>query len=197
MAHARGAGGDGRGARRGGIPAAVLVALLAGLASCKPAPPPAEAPRAADGWREFGGTWTAAGTRRTISLGAARSATIVDLRGTLLLAGAGRPGVGFRGDAVGLADSATGFTGRAVWTDEQGDEIYSELRGEGAATGKRITGTFLGGTGRYAGATGTYELGWQYVLDADDGTVQGRATGLTGRIRAGAPAAAPAAEGPK
>ena len=67
--------------------------------------------------------------------------------------------------------------------------MYSELRGEGTATGNRIVGTFLGGTGRYAGATGTYEFSWQFVLETEDGTVQGQSVGLKGRVRVGAPPA--------
>ena len=59
----------------------------------------------------------------------------------------------------------------------------SELQGQGTAKGNRITGNFTGGTGRYAGATGTYEFSWQYVLEAEDGTVQGRSAGLKGRVR--------------
>ncbi len=168
-----------------------VLAVLSIVAACGPAPPPAQTTPAADGWHEFSGTWTAAGTRRTMSLGGERRAAIVDLRGTLLLAGSGRPGIGFRGDAIGFSDSATGFNGRAVWTDEKGDQIYSELRGEGTATGNSLTGTFLGGTGRYAGATGTYEFGWRYVLEAEDGTVEGRATNLKGRVRFGSPPSAP------
>jgi len=174
------------------------IAALAAVAACGPASPPAQVPRADDGWREFSGTWNASGIRRTITLGPERRASIVDLRGTLLLAGPARPGIGFRGDAVGFSDSATGFNGRAVWTDENGDQVFSELRGQGTATGNSIEGTFLGGTGRYAGATGAYEFAWQYVLEAEDGAVQGRATNLKGRVRFGQPPATPAAaEGPK
>ena len=114
--------------------------------------------------------------------------------GSLLLAGPSRPGVGFRAEAIVLNDSATGMVGRAVWTDERGDQVYSELRGEGTATGNRIVGTFLGGTGRYAGATGTYEFSWQFVLETEDGTVQGQSVGLKGRVRVGAPPATPARE---
>ena len=71
----------------------------------------------------------------------------------------------------------------------------SELRGEGTATGNKIAGTFVGGTGRYAGAEGTYEFSWQFVLEAEDGTVQGQSVGLRGRVRTGASAATPAATG--
>jgi hypothetical protein len=74
------------------------------------------------------------------------------------------------------------MVGRASWTDERGDQVFSELRGGGPAKGSHVTGTFIGGTGRYAGATGTYEFTWEYVLAAEDGTVQGRAVGLKGRV---------------
>jgi hypothetical protein len=115
----------------------------------------------------------------------------------LLLAGASRPGVGFGADAIVLNDSATGVVGRAVWTDERGDQIYSELKGEGTATGNRIAGKFLGGTGRYAGATGTYEFSWQFLLETEDGTVQGQSIGLRGRVHVGAPQAKPGASEPR
>ena len=82
-----------------------------------------------------------------------------------------------------------------VWTDERGDQVYSELRGEGTATGNRISGTIIGGTGRFAGATGTYEFSWRFVLEAEDGTVQGQSVGLTGRVRTGSTPAAPGAGG--
>jgi hypothetical protein len=135
------------------------------------------------GWREFEGSWTAAGSVRTLALGGTREATLADLHGSLLLAGPSRPGIGFRGDAIALSDNLTGMVGRAVWTDERGHQIFSELRGAGPARGGHVTGTFVGGTGRYAGATGSYEFTWQYVMTGEDGVVQGRAVGLKGRVR--------------
>ena len=108
------------------------------------------------------------------------------MNGSLLLAGENTPGVGFRAEIVGFTDSQSGMVGRSVWTDERGDKVFSELKGEWVGTGNRIAGTFLGGTGRYAGATGEYEFQWQYVLTAEDGTVSGRTVGLKGRVRVGA-----------
>jgi len=131
----------------------------------------------------FEGTWSAAGTRKTIALGGERKGSLIDLRGSMLLAGPGRPGTGFRADVIALVDSQTGLAGRSVWTDERGDQVYGELKGEGTAARNRITGTLLGGTGRYAGVTGSYEFSWQFVLEAEDGSIQGRATGLKGRVR--------------
>jgi hypothetical protein len=101
----------------------------------------------------------------------------------MLLAGPKRPGVGFRSEMIGLVDSATGLQGRSVWTDEHGDQVFSELQGEGTAERNHITGTILGGTGRYAGATGSYEFSWQWVMETEDSSIQGRAVDLKGRVR--------------
>ena len=173
------------------VRAAATAVIALALAACGPAPAPQATAPAADGWHEFSGSWNASGTRRMVSLGGDRHAALVDLSGSLFLAGPSRPNVGFRAEGIALVDTATGLVGRSVWTDDHGDEVYSEIRGEDAATGKRLTGTFIGGTGRYAGATGSYELVWQYVLYADEGTIQGGGTNLVGRVRVGAPAAKP------
>jgi hypothetical protein len=166
----------------------VLVALALAAAACGPAAEPPTPPAAGE-WREFAGSWNAAGSRRTIPLGADRRGAIVDLRGTMLLAGAGRPGVGFRAEVIALSDSVTGLVGRSVWTDERGDQVFSELTGEGTAAQNRIAGTILGGTGRFAGVTGTYEFSWRYVIETEDGSIQGSAVGLKGRVRLGQPPA--------
>jgi hypothetical protein len=168
---------------------AAVLALAFAVTACSPAaesPKPAAAPGE---WREFEGSWNASGSRRTISLGADRRGSIINLRGSLLLAGQGRPGVGFNSEVIALSDTASGLVGRSVWTDERGEQVFSELKGEGTAAKNHLTGTFLGGTGRYAGVTGSYEFSWQYVMEAEDGSIQGRAVGLKGRIRPGQPAA--------
>ena len=170
----------------GGVPRRpFLLALAFAAAACGPAtksPRPAAAPGES---LEFEGSWNAAGSRHTISLGENRLGSIVDLRGTMLLAGPGRPGVGFHSEVIGLVDSATGFQGRSVWTDEHGDQVFSELRGEGTAARNHITGTVLSGTGRYAGVTGSYDFSWQWVMDGEEGTIHGRAVDLKGRVRPG------------
>jgi hypothetical protein len=181
-------------ARRTWAPA--LLACLLALPACSPSGPAPGAPVAAAEWGEFEGTWTATGSRHALRLGSDRRASVADLAGTLLLTGRGRPGIGFRAEAIVLNDSATGMVGRAVWTDERGDQVYSELRGEGTATGNRVEGNILGGTGRYANASGTYGFSWRFVLESEDGAVQGHSDGLQGRVRLGSPAAAPRAGAP-
>ena len=184
----RGAGARVAGARalwRGGL----VVALAIAAAACGPPAEPPKAAMAAGEWREFEGTWNASGHRKTIALGAERRGSIIDLSGSMLMAGRGRPGVGFHAEVIGLSDTETGLVGRSVWTDENDEKVFSEIKGEGTAAKNRITGTIVGGTGRYAGATGSYEFSWRFVIEAEDGSIQGSAVGLKGRVRPGEPAA--------
>ena len=161
----------------------IALAGLLAMTACNRSRQTSESLSTDSEWHEFQGTWIAEGSRNDIPLGDGRRSSIAKLEGSLLLGGPSRPAVGFRADALVLNDSATGMVGRAVWTDERGDQAYSELKGEGTNTGNRIVGTFLGGTGRYRGATGTYEFSWRFVLESEDGTVQGQSEGLKGRVR--------------
>jgi len=176
----------------GGVPRRQFLFGLAFVAACGQATQSPGPAAAAGESLEFEGSWNAAGSRHTIALGEDRLGSIVDLKGTMLLAGPGRPGVGFQSEVIGLVDSATGFQGRSVWTDEHGDQVYSSLLGEGTAAKNRLTGTVLSGTGRYAGITGSYEFSWQWVMEGEEGTVSGRAVDLRGRVQPGpAPGGSP------
>lgn len=169
--------------------ALVLVLLIAAVSAACAGPPPSAPMTPGSDWHEFEGSWTSSGTRHTIPLGEGRTSAVIELEGTMLLAGPGRPGVGFRSQVIALVDSASGLTGRSVWTDENGDQVFSELKGTGTAARNRLEGTFVGGTGRYAGATGSYEFSWQYMIESEDGRISGRAVELKGRVRIGAPPA--------
>jgi hypothetical protein len=176
--HARKPGGD--------VPRRqFLLGLALAVAACGPVTQSPRPAAASGEWLEFKGSWNGAGSRHTISLGKERVGSIVDLRGTMLLAGPDRPGVGFHSEVIGLVDSATGFQGRSVWTDERGDQVFSELRGEGTAAKNHIAGTILSGTGRYAGVTGSYAFSWQWVMEGEEGAVHGRAVDLQGRVQLG------------
>jgi hypothetical protein len=162
----------------------IVLAIAAQAIGCGSKMPSQESPSASE-WREFQGTWTAAGTRSTLALGDNRRSAISHFTGSLMLAGESRPAVGFRSEAIIFNDNVSGMVGRAVWTDDNGEQVFSELRGEGTATNNKIFGTLLGGTGRYAGATGSYEFSWRFLLETEDGTVQGQSIGLKGRVRFG------------
>jgi len=169
----------------------VALALLLFAAACsQPAVPSPGIPSQGE-WRTLEGTWSASGTRQTLNLDSNHLASVFDLTGSLLVTGDRGLGVGFQSQAIGFTDSLTGMQGRCVWTDEHGDKVYSELKGEFVATGNHIVGTFLGGTGRYTGMTGEYSFQWKYIVESEDGTVSGRAVDLKGRARLGSVAAAP------
>ncbi len=143
----------------------------------------AQGPPPADGWRTFEGTWSATGERQTLPTEGAKPAAVVRLSGAVVLTGGSGLSRGFRGEAIGFDDGRSVGVGRSVWTDERGDRIFIELKGEAFQTGRRIAGTITGGTGRYAGITGDLSFTWQYVVQADAGEIQGRAVGLKGRFR--------------
>jgi hypothetical protein len=167
----------------------LALALLLFPAGCsQPNVPPVEIVSPSE-WRTFTGTWTASGTRQTLKLEKDHSASIFDLTGSLLLTGDHELGVGFRAKAIGFSDNLAGMQGRCVWTDERGDKIYSELKGEWVGTGRSIVGTFLAGTGRFAGIAGEYSFQWKYLVESEDGAVSGGAVNLQGRARFGSTAA--------
>lgn len=173
-----------------------LVGLLV-VTACGPAQQTTGPLPSGGEWREFQGTWTAAGSRQVMRLGGDRRASIANYNGSLLLVGPSRPAVGFRAEAIVFNDNVSGMVGRAVWTDERGDQAYSELQGEGTATGAKIVGTFLGGTGRYSGVMGRYEFSWRFLLEAEDGSVQGQSIGLSGRVRLDSPQGTSGTGGPR
>lgn len=148
-------------------------------------------------WREFQGTWTATGNRQTLRLAGERQASIARFEGSLILTGSSRPDVGFRVEVITMNDTATGLTGRGVWTDERGDQVFSELKGEGTSAENKIEGAFIGGTGRYRGATGRYQFSWRFVIENEDGTVQGQSQGLQGEVRVGEAQVAAETRGPQ
>lgn len=139
----------------------------------------------AEGERTFSGSWSATGQQETIPTEGVRAASIVRLSGSLVLTSGSGLSRGFRGEAIGFDDGAAVRLVRSVWTDDRGDRIFSELRGEPLEKGRRWIGTITGGSGRYARMSGEYELTWQYVIRTEEGAVQGRAADLKGRFRLG------------
>jgi hypothetical protein len=134
-------------------------------------------------WHAFAGSWSAVGRRQTLPTEGARAAAIVQLSGAMVLSTSAGLSSAFHAEALGFDDGNGLAAGRAVWTDTRGDLVFSVLKGETLATGRRITATITGGTGRYAGIVGDWELTWQFVVGTEDGEVQGRASDLKGRFR--------------
>lgn len=164
---------------RGALAAACLAVVLTGGSTVTFGQPSTE-------WRDFAATWSLAGRRHTIPQ-ALGTAAIVDLSGALVVTGGAALGRGFRGEVIGFDNGEGVSAGRAVWTDERGDRVFSRLTGEAIGGGRRITGTITGGTGQYAGLEGEFTFTWQYVLAGEDDRIQGRAGDVTGRVRRAGP----------
>jgi hypothetical protein len=162
---------------------AALVAGSLALALVGRAPEAAgqEAPSAE--WRTFEGSWSVSGRRTTVPVESGAVSAVVEVSGAVALAKAEGVSHGFRGEAIGFDNGQGVSLGRAVWTDEHGDRLFSLLKGEPLETGRQIVGTITGGTGRYASLEGEYSFTWKYVLSAEDGSIQGRAVRLVGRVR--------------
>jgi hypothetical protein len=153
-----------------------LTAAEGGARTFLQTPPPQE-------WRAFDGAWSAVGRRQTLPTEGARGAATIQLSGSVVLANAAGLSRAFRAEAIGYDDGSRLAGGRAVWTDTRGDRVFSQLRGETLATGRRVAGTITGGTGRYDGISGDWELTWQFVVETEEGEVQGRAADFKGRFR--------------
>jgi len=169
---------------------AALSMALACNRSSDPAPDGAPKGEA----RTFEGSWSAAGIKRTLTLGPGHESSVFDLNGSVVLSGEQRPAVGFRARVIGFSDDRATLLGRSVWTDERGDQVFSDLKSDTQVTGNRIFGTIRGGTGRYAGVTGDYSFEWKYMIEAGDGTVSGRSIDLNGQFTLGASESAPAGD---
>ena len=136
-----------------------------------------------DDWHAFDGSWNAVGDRQLLAVAAGGSAATMRLSGALVLSGVNGLRRGFRAQAIGFDDGRGTGVGRALWTDDRGDQIFSEIAGQQSRSGRRIEGTITGGTGRYAGLTGSYSFEWRYVLPSDETTLQMQSVTLTGRYR--------------
>ncbi len=77
-------------------------------------------------------------------MGPGRRVEAFRLGGSLMLTGEQRLGLGFRSDVIGLSDNQTGLQGRSVWTDERGDQVFSELSSATTGPGNVIQGRIVG-----------------------------------------------------
>lgn len=160
-------------------------ALAAASVIAAQAPAPAQPSAGPASWRSFAGSLSASGERQTLPTESGRHASTVRLSGPVAITSGEGLSRGFRVEVIGFDDGAGLTILRSVWTDQRGDRIFSQLKGDEVASSRRIAGTITGGTGRYTGITGEYSFEWQYVIEAEAGTIQGRAIGLRGRYRPG------------
>ncbi len=131
----------------------------------------------------FQANWTAVGTAQTLVLDESRSATILRLRGEISVKSDAGLKPALQTDCVGLnlKKAKSIGSGRCVWIDSDGDRMISEISGILSEKASKARGNFIGGTGKYEGLEGAYELEWQYLQEIEEeGTIHGYSTSLTG-----------------
>jgi len=136
---------------------------------------------------EFKGSWIANGTRTPFSFGDGRQVFTFKLSGHINLQTTIDKKKDYWAECVGLADSVTGFTGRCVWKDLAGPEIYLVVQGSQMLQGIQVTGTIVGGTGHLTGISGDVSFNWSSVIVQTDAdgivNVTGETRNLGGRYR--------------
>jgi len=162
-----------------------MLVAIAAVAVVQSTSPHRDPQQAGAPWRTFEGNWSASGRIQPLPTEHPQAAAIAQLSGALAITAGDGLSRGFRAEAIGYDDGGGVLTGRAVWTDERGHQIFSTFRGETLAAKRHVTGVITGGTGRYAGITGDYDFEWQYVIAGDDRAIQGRTVSLRGRVRSG------------
>lgn len=141
----------------------------------------------AAGSGEFKGNWIANGTRTPFPFGKERQVFSFKIAGHVSLQTTLGKTKDYWAECVGLADSVTGVTGRCVWQDLTGPEIYITLQSDRMQQGSQVTGTIVGGTGHLAGISGDLSFNWSSVTVMTDAegisTLTGQTRNLAGRYR--------------
>ena len=135
----------------------------------------------------FRGSIIANGTRTPFPFGENRQVFTFKIAGHVNLQNLIGKKKDYWSECIGLADSETGLTGRCVWKDLAGPEIYITLLSDRLQQGSRVSGTIVGGTGHLAGISGEFTFNWSSVSTHTDEngivSVSGETRNLNGNYR--------------
>lgn len=146
-------------ARTSALGVLLLALLVPSAISAQNAPPAGET---AQREGRFEAQWSVTGTREELPFGTQSRQAIFRHTGQVTVLRTDGLVRSALSRCIGLSDSTNGTTERCVWVADGGAEIYSELQhlpAQGGQSGKGA-GRFVGGTGRFAGIEGSYELRW-------------------------------------
>ncbi|HAM49874.1 MAG TPA: hypothetical protein DCP92_03970 [Nitrospiraceae bacterium] len=136
---------------------------------------------------EFKGSWVANGTKTSFPFGEGRQVYNFKLSGHVSLQTALGKKKDYWSECIGLADSVTGVTGRCVWKDLAGPEVYITLQSDKLQQGGLVSGAIVGGTGPLAGISGDLTFNWSLVITLTDAdgivTLTGETKNLGGHFR--------------
>jgi len=134
--------------------------------------------------KAFRAQWSVAGTIQDLDFGQGRRVGSFRLQGNVNLVRADGKVRDFWATCVGLRDTQTGTVTRCIWYDAaDADRIFSELSGNMMGRSGKGHGTFAGGTGKYAGIRGSYEVQWISMVSREDGSLQANSVDMSGHWR--------------
>ena len=130
----------------------------------------------------FAGTWTASGTYQPLDFTQGRDVFTFRLSGHVNLKTEIGKAADLWSECAGLWDAETGSATRCVWRTPGGeDAAYSILEGRLVEEGVRVTGHFVGGTGKLNGLTGNLSFTWSSVFrNPTDHILTGHTENLSG-----------------
>ena len=123
------------------------------------------------------------GPPQVVAVEGGGQAAVVEVSGAVVLTNPGGLSLGFHGLAIGFDDGEGLSLGRSVWTDENGDRVFSRLRGEPLQTGRRVEGTSRAAPGATPASRANTPSPGNTSFPRRRDLVQGRAVGLSGRVR--------------
>ncbi|MBP1805315.1 hypothetical protein [Rubellimicrobium aerolatum] len=147
------------------LTAALLLAATGALAQ-EAAPQEVEAPF----------TWSTVDAAPTLPMGDGQEAYMADIYVVLSAAEGPLAGLAGRCMVIGvavLATSAERNSGTCVYVDAKGDQLWKRIEGEGNGAPFRGHGTFIGGTGRFEGASGEVDYDTSFSGSLRTGVYQG------------------------
>jgi len=136
---------------------------------------------------EFKGSMIANGTRTPFPFVEGRQVFTFKLGGHVSLQTAIGKKKDYWSECVGLADTTSGLVGRCVWKDLDGPEIYLTIQSDRLQQGSQVSGSIVGGSGKFAGISGDLSFNWSSVITQTDAdgivNVTGQTKNLGGSYR--------------
>jgi len=132
----------------------------------------------------FSGTWVASGKLQPFDFTQGRAINTFKLAGHVNLESEVGKVQDYWAECVGLSDSNAGSSARCVWRSLKGDKAYSVIKGEPLEEGQKVSGEFVGGTGRLQGISGMFTFTWiSTFTDERQNTFTGHTQDLNGSYR--------------
>lgn len=132
----------------------------------------------------FEAQWSVEGTQEKLDFAGLNSFAIFQHTGTVTVLRKNGFVANALSKCIGLRDDQEGIVSRCVWISANGDQIFSELKRISDQPRGRVgrgEGQIVGGTGRYQGISGSYELHWVDEWERSPNAIKGKTLSMQGQ----------------